>query len=295
MSLDWESEATDGCLLPLLKTVRGCKNSWVSQFYRHALDILIQWKTNDTKNRRASSSDTGYGYGRPQRDHDTEPEIIKFIATVVVEGPPDECKEVCAPLLKHISDAPEQAAEFFKRCIYQADRLEKAESLWVLWKALAEKVNDLLPDGRESESRRHGLTKVISSLFFNGVYWKEGFRHWHHMAGREDHLRILFHHVRHSPAAFKAYAILLKTVGSTLLPAAFVDMAEAIAGEAEPQAFFGSAAVVSCLESVLREYVIRRPPEMRTNAQLRASIILLLDRLVDAGSSTAFRLREYCL
>jgi hypothetical protein len=46
------------------------------------------------------------------------------------------------------------------------------------------------------------------------------------------------------------------------------------------------------LASLLRRYVYSRPIELKSKAFLRESVLYLLDTLVEAGSSSAYRMRD---
>jgi hypothetical protein len=46
------------------------------------------------------------------------------------------------------------------------------------------------------------------------------------------------------------------------------------------------------LEILLRRHVYGRPLELKRNVELRDAILLLLDVLIEHGSSAAFRMRD---
>jgi hypothetical protein len=49
---------------------------------------------------------------------------------------------------------------------------------------------------------------------------------------------------------------------------------------------------VFMLEALLRRHVYSRPLELKSNSNLRDAVLLLLDTLVEVGSSAAYRMRD---
>ena len=60
----------------------------------------------------------------------------------------------------------------------------------------------------------------------------------------------------------------------------------------DPNELLGDGNTVFCLESLLGRYVYGQPLLLRTEPNLRQAILAILDNLVDAGSSAAYRMRD---
>lgn len=60
----------------------------------------------------------------------------------------------------------------------------------------------------------------------------------------------------------------------------------------DPQELFSDGNTVFCLESLLRRYVYGQPQLLRAELSLREAVLSILDHLVDAGSSAAYRMRD---
>ena len=70
---------------------------------------------------------------------------------------------------------------------------------------------------------------------------------------------------------------------------------QAVAGHlraGDPAKLLGSEDTVYCLAYALQRYVYGRPAMLKTDPALRRDTLLILDMLVDAGSSAAYRMRD---
>jgi hypothetical protein len=74
------------------------------------------------------------------------------------------------------------------------------------------------------------------------------------------------------------------------MPAAFVRVADALR-RGDPAGMLRKTNTVFMLEVLLQRHVYARPLNLR-DAALREAILLVLDMLVESGSSAAFRMRD---
>lgn len=86
------------------------------------------------------------------------------------------------------------------------------------------------------------------------------------------------------------YLAFLYHVGEQSLPEAFVRLHGKLRGGNAPE-LLGEGDSAFVLESLLLRYVYAKPFELKRRPDMRAAIPFLLDALVEAGSSAAFRIR----
>ena len=60
----------------------------------------------------------------------------------------------------------------------------------------------------------------------------------------------------------------------------------------DPNELLSDGNTMFCLESLLRRYVYGQPLLLRTDPNLRQAVLVILDHLVNAGSSAAYRMRD---
>lgn len=83
----------------------------------------------------------------------------------------------------------------------------------------------------------------------------------------------------------------LYDIGHGELPGAFMVVRSILIRAADSGAVFTSQ-VIFILESLLGEFVYGQPLRLKSNPQLAADILVLLDMLVVAGSSAGYRMRD---
>jgi hypothetical protein len=60
----------------------------------------------------------------------------------------------------------------------------------------------------------------------------------------------------------------------------------------DPVAMLAERNTVFLLESLLRRYVYAEPHRLKSDPAVRTAVLVLLDHLVEAGSSAAYRMRD---
>ena len=94
-----------------------------------------------------------------------------------------------------------------------------------------------------------------------------------------------------SAAVLRAYCRFLYQVGEQSLPNGFVIVAERLSA-GKPSEMLVEGNTVFYLESLLRRYVYGEPLRLKSNRQVRTAVLRILDNLVDAGASAAYRMRD---
>lgn len=102
---------------------------------------------------------------------------------------------------------------------------------------------------------------------------------------------LFFESLPASGRVLEAYAQFLGTIGSHSLPQAVVVIARRLRASDALKLLLNQNAIVH-LEDLLRPLVYGRPYELKRHNEWRESVLYLLDQLVDAGSSIAYRMRD---
>ncbi len=101
----------------------------------------------------------------------------------------------------------------------------------------------------------------------------------------------LFDVLAPAPTVLEKHLGFLYHVGEQSLPDAFIRVAARLRS-GEPQYLLSEANSIHLVEVLLQRYVYARPLELKKRKDLREAVLSLLDQLVEAGSSAAFRMRD---
>ena len=249
----------------------------MDSFVRAAQAVVASWMTEHEE----------WNSGR---DFTFENAVMTRLAAVALALPPDVAVSCCGPFLDAVEDHPREVATFVELLVSEEDRSPPDKSsFWYIWKAFTQRVLGArwLPSiGSDSSVAMDLVDKMLFVL-----PWNEGIRHWRRLDGHEHDVDELATSLPVSRRVLSAYARYLYRIGERALPRAFTVVANRIE-TGDPNELLGDGNTVFCLESLLGRYVYGQPLLLRTEPNLRQAILAILDNLVDAGSSAAYRMRD---
>jgi hypothetical protein len=159
--------------------------------------------------------------------------------------------------------------------------------MWALWQRFADDfvaaVNPELVDEEESDE-----AKMLHNLFL-GIDWDKQ-RDWLPLHGETHRLRALFLRIPPMEKGFDCYAYYLAKPGTPTLPDALVDVANKLI-EGAGRAHLNENAIFH-LEEILTRLIYGGNSRIRSEVTLRQATLIILDALVAAGSSPAYKLRD---
>ena len=224
------------------------------------------------------------------RDFEFEDDTMTRLATASLTLPCEEALLWCKPFLDAVEKYPKEVTVFVEFLILQEDLSPSHEScFWDLWKGFADRVVDAPWLPRVASDYSTGADLVSKILF--RLSWKEGVRRWHHLGGHEQDVDDFMSRLPATASVLQAYSHYLYEIGEGALPKAFIVLANRLeVGNAADLLSDGNT--IFFLESLIQRYVYGQPLRLRSDPTLREAVLVLLDQLVDAGSSAAYRMRD---
>ncbi|MBI3818880.1 MAG: ATP-binding protein [Planctomycetes bacterium] len=224
---------------------------------------------------------------RRERSYEFEYESEKRLACFVLRLPESEASEVCDLLFTCVKNRPSEVARFFVDVLFAESSIVGKTPFWALWQGLADRVREL---GWVGRSDYWGTSEVLRAIFLVGV-WKEGIRHWPKLDGFADRIDRLCEGLPANSRVVEVYSRYLYGIGGQSLPSAFIVVAGKLrAGDVRE--LLAERNTVFCLESLLTRFVYSEPLRLKRDPDLRVAVLTILDGLVEAGSSAAYRMRD---
>jgi hypothetical protein len=256
-------------------------NVAVKLYERIAHAFTQDWAT-DRQNR----------YGRGQRDFQFESWCARQIARFALKLEAKDALAIYRPILQVIEDHPKEAADFVEALIFEEDGLERETRFWDIWQAFADRFASVIwideldgNYGRAADGR-----KLLTALLF-GISWKDNVRYWSRLKNQESRVEALVQSIPASSAALKSYCRFLYHIGEKSLPSSFTVVAERME-EGDPSDVLTDSTTVYYLESLLRRYIYSEPLQLKVKPRVREAVLYILDELVEAGSSAAYKMRD---
>lgn len=240
---------------------------------------LVKWWDEGAEDR----NDPGH-----KRSHETVLDLAKLIARYAHGCAPRDADAVLAPILSAVDTHPDKAEDILQEVIFEEDRVRASTTFWHIWALFAARMESAkwLPRADDRYTSADSLVRAI----FLCSWWKEEARHWPPLEGKAHLLGELLLRLPPSRLALESYVRFLYRIGRRCVPGAFVTVAEYVKGE--PARLLSVSNTVFVLEVLLREWVYGHPIELKRDPRLRETVLSLLDHLVEAGSSAAFRMRD---
>jgi hypothetical protein len=250
---------------------------------RSAALLPAIWKADKQRHRSRKGANNDEERYDPQIEHDFVDAICRF----AVQLQPADALALLEPVFAAAAQFPDKASSVVTWLIlHQGDRAP-APTMWALWQRFADDfaaaVNPELVDEEHSDE-----AKMLRELFL-GVNWAEQ-RDWLPLHGETHRLRALFLHLPPMVQGLDCYAYYLAKPGTPTLPDALVDVAKKLL-EGVGRAHLSENAIYY-LEEILTRLIYGGSSRIRAEATLRQATLTILDALVAAGSSPAYKLRD---
>ena len=193
-------------------------------------------------------------------------------------------------ILEAVDEYPEDVETFVMYLIAQEDLATGDIScFWDIWRALADRLINTPWAATIADHYSTGMSLVDKILF--GVPSKEGVHHWSRLQGHEADLNAFMAQLPAASPILMAYTRYLDGIGRRSLPDAFTVVAS-ILQAGQPTDLLSNRNTVFYLESVLGRQVYGEPAGLKSDPKLRATLLYILDQLVEAGSSAAYSMRD---
>lgn len=277
----WFGAEANGRILAILGQAPK-ERTTIAGFERLARTLVGWWDGDDDRRRSRRER-------RRERNHETERAATDLLQNFLLRTSADAAAVILRPILDAVDRHPRETQWLLLGLIGVEDRHPNTAQFWALWRLFADRVRRAtwLP-GIDEE---HASGDEMMSAIFLGSWWKEKVRHWRSLEGHAGNVHALFEDLPPSSTALDDYLRFLYHVGEQSLPDAFIRIARRLQ-QGDPPRMLRKGNTVFLLEVLFQRYVYGRPLELKRQRELREAVLVLLDLLVENGSSAAFRMRD---
>lgn len=254
----------------------------IDAFAKVAHTLVAWWDADD--NRRSDRTRL-----RRERNFDTEHLLKQLLENFLIRTTLAGATRILTPILESVDRHPREVKSVLQGLISVEDRNPNTAQFWSLWELFATRVR--AAKWLADIDRDHPRGGEMMSATFLGSWWKENVRHWPSLEGYASHIHSLYDALPASSNILDCYVRFLYHIGEQSLPDAFIRIANRIQ-LGDPTKMLRSSNTVYRLEVLLKRIVYAKPLELKSRTELRNAVLLLLDSLVENGSSAAFRMRD---
>jgi hypothetical protein len=254
----------------------------IAAFGRLAHTLTAWWDADDDRRRVHREP-------RRERNYQIEAALRDHLQSFLLRTAAAPARTILQPILDAVDRHPREAHRILQGLIAVEDRQPNTPQFWSLWELFADRVRRAKwLTGIEGEYPSGD--EMVSAIFL-GPWWKEEVRHWRSLEGHAEHIHALFEDLPASSAVLEDYLRFLYHIGEQSLPDVFLRIAKRLQ-QGNPAQMLRKGNTVFLLEVLLLRYVYGRPLELKRRGDLRGAVLVLLDVLVENGSSAAFRMRD---
>jgi hypothetical protein len=192
------------------------------------------------------------------------------------------------PFLENFTSS-QAMADFFSEFISAEDRLNQYEAFWIIWDAFYEKIMELAKKPGTS-----GHTKaIIRTYLLAHTIWKEGITEWQSLKEREKRFfEKVANDMGHSPTVLYSLAKVLNDIGSNYLDDGITWLSTILGKNENLLSEDLETNTIYHIESLMRRYISKHRQRLRSNAREKNQVIIILNFLVERGSTTGYWLRD---
>ena len=274
-------------MMPLLGIFgRAHTDSVARRLHVHLAQVLLTaWQSDRQRRRHLHDEDESkeVELRYMERHH-----LSEALARFALVCPEDTARALLVPLATAAHKHPEEAARFVKDLAYMEDHHPSEGRFWVLWQLFADVV--LAPDVAVKADDDNFHTSTLLDALFLGISWKAETREWRPLTNQSDRLVNFFRQLPPSANNLSSFSKLAARFQSELVPKSLPALSEKLASL--PHRALLPRATMESLENILEPLIFSGATEIRRNPELRKAVLSLLNMLVDAGSSAAFKMRD---
>ncbi len=251
----------------------------VAAFVRAAQHLVAEWDHDRSCAERE----------RHQRNYENESAIVRILEDYLLNAPIARCAEVLEPIVEAVERHPREISNLLLGLISAEDRKPRTEHFWSIWRPIADAVKQA--SWLQQLDREHAEGSGLISAVFLGSFWKDNVKHWRSLDGHIGEVDGLFDALPPVAIVLDDYVRFLHAIGSKSLPHAFRRISSRLVAGDSAQ-MLSKSNTVFLLELLLGGFIYGRPAELKGDRDTRSAVLLLLDALVERGSSAAFRMRD---
>ncbi len=254
----------------------------IDAFARVAHTLVAWWDADDDRRQDRTRR-------RSERNFETEHLLELLLENFLLRTSLAGATRILTPILDAVDRHPREVKSVLQGLISVEDRSPNTAQFWSLWQLFAARVR--VAKWLSNIDGEHPRGGEMMSATFLGSWWKENVRHWSSLEGYASHVHSFFDSLPASSRILDCYVRFLYHIGEKSLPNAFVRIANRIQ-QGGSTLMLRHSNTVHLIEVLLQRYVYAKPLELKSRKELRDAVLLLLDFLVENGSSAAFQMRD---
>jgi hypothetical protein len=221
-------------------------------------------------------------------DHALSRKFVKKLTRFLLNSPKNEIRSYLQPFIDNLSSS-EGLADFFFELVSAEDTLQQYEAFWFIWDVFYEKIVEI---ARNSCGYYHTKT-ILHNYLLAWPYWREDITEWHSLKEREkSFFSRVANDMGHCATVLYSLAKVLNDIGSNYLDDGITWLSAILEKNEKLLSEDLEMNTIYHIESLMRRYTSKHRKRLRSNARVKKQVIIILNFLVERGSTTGYWLRD---
>lgn len=221
-------------------------------------------------------------------DYIVRNEFLKKYAYLVLYSELSEVPQLIQPFIDNFNSS-EPIAEMFQEFIYAEDILHSYDNFWLVWNQFKDKIIEMSVD----KTNKWNVDKIIKSYLFAQTRWNNTTKEWHSLKSTNMRLiKDVSEQMGQYPSVLYSISKLLNDIGSSFVADGLVWISNMLSKHLEYETLKLERNTSYYLENLVRKYVYKEREEIKKNKRLKQKILVILNFLIEKGSTVGYILRE---
>jgi hypothetical protein len=221
-------------------------------------------------------------------DYMVRNDFLKKYAYLVLDSESSEVPGLIQPFIDNFNSS-EPIAEMFQEFIYAEDRLNSYDNFWLVWNQFKDKMIELTAGG----VNKWYLDEIIKSYLFAQTRWNDNTKEWHTLKSTNMRfIKDVSEQMGQHPSVLYSISKLLNDIGSSFVSDGLIWISNMLSKHSQYETLKLERNTSYYLENLVRKYVYKEREKIKKNKRLKEKILVILNFLVEKGSTVSYILRE---
>ncbi|NOW83960.1 hypothetical protein B0H39_001841 [Clostridium beijerinckii] len=226
--------------------------------------------------------------GGDKVDYMVRNDFLKKYAYLVLDSESSEVPRLIQPFIDNFNSS-EPIAEMFQEFIYAEDRLNSYDNFWLVWNQFKDKMIELTVGG----VNKWYLDEIIKSYLFAQTRWNDNTKEWHTLKSTNMRfIKDVSEQMGQHPSVLYSISKLLNDIGSSFVDDGLIWVSNMLSKHSKYETLKLERNTSYYLENLVRKYVYKEREKIKKNKRLKQKILVILNFLIEKGSTVGYILRE---
>lgn len=217
--------------------------------------------------------------------------FLKQLAYFILQSDQKDIAKYMQPFIDGFNWS-EVISDLLKEFIYAEDSLNKYDNFWCVWNLFETKINEL----DNNKISHYCKDDVVKSYLLASTLWNQNAQEWNSLKDKDRRFfKLTSEKLGHLPCVLFSITKLLNGIGSRYLKDGIGWISHMLSNNENLATDKLESDTLFYLENVVRKYIFDNHDEIKKRKILKDEVIVILNFLIERGSSLGYMLRERIL